>query len=552
MDTLRTEAEHAEKEETKWRIPGICWAVKQVGTPKGDGPVDCDGRWSFWSNCNDVNNSPYLMMGEKTRSFDVTREPKNGGTHVLLLPKERIVLCYKLVKQDSYCGRPVSNRSVMYSIVQILSVNRTPVIDVRLSTGADGSTCYGCDEIGAEFTSLKGTNVYSISNKQAQKKDCEVQWGPWSACDVDTATQTRRMDKILSLPSGGGNPCVDMETKTCTVNLDCDGEWSEWSVCDKTTRTQTDRRSRSADSLKATAKACPSEKTRDCAVDCEYEMTKWGSCDISKGIQTRTYKVLREPMNGGEACEDRIARTNLPLTRRCDVNCQGKWSEWSACDNTSSTQRRTFSIQVPQSLNGTKCEAKDGAIETKKCKVNCEGEWKYHGEDGTVGDDSCHANGNKMKYFYRTRAAKNGGDTCSEVDDLTENFGEKQGYIGIVGVKKEPCGINCEGFWRNYGGCDESGNQTRTYEITTEPKNGGKACPSPEVRACSAMNVQDLVVLKSPWLLKKEVKFQECEGTCWNDAACGENLVCYNGELGDSGVPGCRAKKSSRFRQILC
>ena len=57
--------------------------------------------------------------------------------------------------------------------------------------------------------------------------------------------------------------------------------------------------------------------------------------------------------------------------------------------------------------------------------------------------------------------------------------------------------------WRNYGGCDESGNQTRTYEITTEPKNGGKACPSPEVRACSAMNVQDLVVLKSPWLLKK-------------------------------------------------
>ena len=66
-----------------------------------------------------------------------------------------------------------------------------------------------------------------------------------------------------------------------------------------------------------------------------------------------------------------------------------------ACDNTSSTQRRTFSIQVPQSLNGTKCEAKGGAIETKKCKVNCEGEWKYHGEDGTVGDDSCHANGNK-------------------------------------------------------------------------------------------------------------------------------------------------------------
>ena len=59
---------------------------------------------------------------------------------------------------------------------------------------------------------------------------------------------------------------MDMETKTCTVNLDCDGEWSEWSVCDKTTGTQK-QTFKVRRQPQGNGKACRSEKTRDCAVD---------------------------------------------------------------------------------------------------------------------------------------------------------------------------------------------------------------------------------------------------------------------------------------------
>ena len=100
-----------------------------------------------------------------------------------------------------------------------------------------------------------------------------------------------------------------------------------------------------------------------CAVNCEYEMNDWGECDSSTGKQTRTFKVLRKAMNGGETCESRIAKSNLDLTRSCDVNCQGEWSDWSACDK-NNKQTKTFKVTVPRSRYGDECAATDGAKKT--------------------------------------------------------------------------------------------------------------------------------------------------------------------------------------------
>ena len=101
---------------------------------------------------------------------------------------------------------------------------------------------------------------------------------------------------------------------------------------------------------------------------------------------------------------------------------------------------------------------------------------------------------------------------------------------------REACDVNCEGFWRNWGGCDKNGKQTRVYEVLTDPKNNGTACPSPQTKTCS----DDFQTVAEPNVQNSKTKLlQECEGKCTQNSDCAENLVCYNGEFGDY-IPGCK------------
>eukprot|EP00943_MAST-04B_sp_MAST-4B-sp1_P003727 g3727.t1 len=49
-----------------------------------------------------------------------------------------------------------------------------------------------------------------------------------------------------------------------------------------------------------------------------------------------------------------------------------------------------------------------------------------------------------------------------------------------------PSPVNCAGSWSSWSACS-GGTQSRTYTVTTQPSNGGTACPSsPESRSCTA------------------------------------------------------------------
>ena len=98
-------------------------------------------------------------------------------------------------------------------------------------------------------------------------------------------------------------------------------------------------------------------------------------------------------------------------------------------------------------------------------KQDCVFEWEYGTKD--------ESEGKQLKTYNLITESSGGGISC-QYDD---------GDQVIEDIK-----VNCGGGWGGWSGCSNScgpGTQTRTWNMTYGPKNGGDACPPPESKSCN-------------------------------------------------------------------
>ena len=99
-------------------------------------------------------------------------------------------------------------------------------------------------------------------------------------------------------------------------------------------------------------------------VHCKGHWGSWGACS-AEGKQTRVYAVTTAKSGWGHSCGHKNGEKE---ERACEyqenVNCTGKWSEWSACIDGKKT--RTYSVETSAKGEGT-CPRADGFVEIEDC-----------------------------------------------------------------------------------------------------------------------------------------------------------------------------------------
>lgn len=283
--------------------------------------------------------------------------------------------------------------------------------------------------------------LYVKARKTAD--DCQGKWNDWSECSKSCGggVQTRDFD-VSKQPSHGGKACPAPQTRYCNTQectgpdtpVNCAGEWGDWSKCTET---------------------------------------------CGGGVQTRSFNVTTQPKNGGDACP-------APQHRACNtedcavVDCSGSWGDWSKCSKScgGGVETRSFNIKTHPANGGKACPVdQQQTCNTQVCPhpdpnepVDCEGNWG----DWSNCTETC-GGGIQTRSFNITTHPANGGKLCPASQHRACNT--------------EECPpIDCAGSWGSWSNCSKScggGEQSRVFNITTHPANGGKECPVTQHQTCN-------------------------------------------------------------------
>jgi hypothetical protein len=100
-------------------------------------------------------------------------------------------------------------------------------------------------------------------------------------------------------------------------------------------------------------------------VDCQYTWSEWSACDKSNGTQKRSPNISVQSAHGGRSCPE-------PETRNCRVDCEYSWAPWSACSTThcDGQQYRDPQVSVKPLNGGAGCPARQWQSCNGSCFVN--------------------------------------------------------------------------------------------------------------------------------------------------------------------------------------
>jgi hypothetical protein len=326
------------------------------------------------------------------------------------------------------------------------------------------------------------------------KAICPVtSWSKWSACSKKCGGGKRTRSRTITPKATSRKVCPKLtDTGSCNKSpcpVDCKvNSWGAWSSCSKTCAGGKATRTRSVkQAAKNGGKKCPSLSgtkvcnSKHCPVDCVVaSWAGWPSCSktCGGGTQTTTRKVLVANAYGGKACPQPLKKTQKCNTRGCPVHCVvSAWAAYGKCskDCGGGIQSRTRTVKTQPKDGGLKCPSLSmkAVCNTKACPVNCKhSAWSAWGKcSKTCGS------GTKSKTRTITQKAANGGKKCENTKTT-------------AACNTKACPIDCAvSSWQSWGGCTKacgSGTQNRRRTITTQVKNGGKACPTLKAsRACN-------------------------------------------------------------------
>ena len=98
----------------------------------------------------------------------------------------------------------------------------------------------------------------------------------------------------------------------------------------------------------------------------------------NKRSEHKKIKKYCEKINGKDVkdFEKSMQKSIRTIKKVCDKgpeDCQGEWSEWSACEGQCVPSKRIYTVKKEGNVLGQKCEATNGAVERKRCNnTNCE------------------------------------------------------------------------------------------------------------------------------------------------------------------------------------
>jgi hypothetical protein len=154
--------------------------------------------------------------------------------------------------------------------------------------------------------------------------------------------------------------------------------------------------------------------------------------------------------------------TKISNTSACIVS---NWSNWSDWGNWTRTRTKTRSNN-----NSEDCtETEKITLETEtQTQTNCVIKYDNWSECDATCNGTNPSTLGKMTRLYEITPETNGGKPCDPLE------------ISQLCIKQD-CKVDCSGNWGKWSDCSaKTGTQTRTFDISINPLNDGRACPIPE------------------------------------------------------------------------
>jgi hypothetical protein len=339
-------------------------------------------------------------------------------------------------------------------------------------------------------------------NIQACPVDCvlENDWYEDGECSHDCGGGTQTFRKNVATQAGyGGVPCADVESEERLKTEDCNTQpcpidcvltqWTGWSECSASCSMGQQTRSRDVETAmdhggeecETGREETQSCKTVECPIHCKFgEWTPWSTCDAAcgPGSQTRTRGESIAAQHGGLPCEGENAEVQDCEDAPCPVHCElSDWKNEGDCSASCGTgeQKQIRTVTVEGNEQGNACDTnREQSIpcETQACPVDCEL------EDAWVEDGSCSKSCGGGKQIMRKGikiGAANGGVEC----EWGGHSSRKKEEDCNTHACPTDCVVSAFGAWGECSTTCADGKRTRTRSVTTEPADGGAACPDP-------------------------------------------------------------------------
>lgn len=504
-------------------------------------PIDCEtSPWSEWSECS-VTCGP--GGGERTRTRTIITEPEHGGAECPELTRtetcndfECPIDCTVSDWSDwsecsATCGGGTTTRTrtvetdaehggaVCPHLEETDSCNTDPcVVHCEVSEWSELSECNAaCGEAGERIKTRTITQEPSgggdacpeliemvpCQGEPCVVVDCELsEWDDWSECSETCGGGVKFRERTIEVePTPDGVQCGELsQVIACNEDpcpVDCIySDWGDWGSCSAECGGGIITRTRyimvEGDHGGALCDPDTLEQqdvcnTHECPIDCELsDWSDWSDCsgDCGTGTRTRTRHIITHPDHGGMECPEPEDLTEEDICHHttpggdyleCDEDCvMGEWTEWSECSAEcgGGEQIRTREIISHPTGDGAACGSEFGSqpcneqdcIYPLDCVLD---DWEDQG--GCVG--SC-------PYGLQTQTRA--------IDQHPENGGlECEATERQVQCIPDSCTVTCEvSEWSEWSDCDESCDQHREREITTELCNAPPELT--QTRACPA------------------------------------------------------------------
>ena len=370
--------------------------------------ADCKGRWSAFSRC-----SAKCEGGTKRRRWHVIESEKAGGICPLRGAEETLPC------NDRPCAQNCRGGWGPWSSCTVSCGGGTRSRSYTVITEAT--------EGGEVCPHVAGETEVELCNKHACPSDCVGGFTQWSGscpkCGTEEEAKMMRTYIVEKAARDGGQDCdfADgyVETKHCEGVRECDVDCAGYFIdaqpptCNRGKCVTPSSKSGEMTCSKKCGGGVVKKKwhitrkssgngepcdlrdgeivtsecnTHPCPVSCQGAWDLLPEAECTKkcggGVIELTYTVRKEAANGGKKCEANHGDVkNIPCNekkceKRCDsegkncmVPCDGKFSEWSACDAKcgGGTRLRVFWVRQAAENGGEPCDWGDGHRESEKC-----------------------------------------------------------------------------------------------------------------------------------------------------------------------------------------
>lgn len=362
-------------------------------------------------------------------------------------------------------------------------------------------------------------------NTQPCPIDCVVSnWDPWTTCTkpCNGGVQSRKRH-ITTEAEYGGVPCPPqsefLEVRDCNVGpcpVDCVlSEWGDWSNCSANCGDGAQKRHRSPlVQGQNGGRACIQEELMEeeacnegecpCPVEPEVgSWSEWGECVTDTtgddgqacgyGEQKRQRSMVQLGDAGVNSEQPQLLQTQGCHLGVCTQDCVvGDWSDWTTCSEEcgGGSQTRKRDTYIDPANGGKPCPA---LTETRSCNdhpcpVDADvGPWS---EWGPTPDSSTNEHPSCKRTNYcdgvltqtRTRPIVKPAKHCGKTPPTSET---RSLECKIPGCQ------DCE-YGNTFGPCKQDpyalnyvlGFGSKTQEIQTLPRNGGRPCGAPVKQSC--------------------------------------------------------------------